>query len=78
MMDVVLKTTGNYPYAEVLFSGKTGSRHIPLINSIPYVKDWLDHGHPHTSNPAIPYLCGQFDNQKNYTLIVMGFYENSK
>ena len=46
-MDVVLKTTGNYPYAEVLFSGKTGSRHIPLINSIPYVKDWLDHGHPH-------------------------------
>ena len=41
--DVVFKTTaeGNRQYAEVLVNGKTGSRHIPLINSIPYVKDWL-------------------------------------
>jgi integrase len=34
--DIVFKTTaaGNYQYAEVLVNGKTGSRHIPLINSI--------------------------------------------
>jgi hypothetical protein len=31
--DVFFKTTGNYQYAEVLVNGKTGSRHIPLINS---------------------------------------------
>jgi integrase len=30
--DVVFKTSGNNQYAEVLVNGKTGSRHIPLIN----------------------------------------------
>jgi integrase len=41
--DVVFKTAGeNYQYAEVLVNGKTGSRNVPLFNSIPYVKDWLD------------------------------------
>jgi hypothetical protein len=37
-------------YAEVLINGKTGSRHIPLINSIPYLKDYLD-DHPSKGNP---------------------------
>jgi hypothetical protein len=37
--DVVFKTAGNKQYAEVLVNGKTGSRHIPLIQSIPYIKD---------------------------------------
>jgi hypothetical protein len=37
---------------------KTGSRHLPLINSIPYVKDWLDHEHPQPSNPNCIFLCG--------------------
>src|SRR5205823_3386943 len=57
--DVVFKTTteGNRQYAEVLVNGKTGSRHIPLINSIPYVKDWLDH-HPQQGNPNAPLICG--------------------
>jgi integrase len=41
--DVVFKTAGgNFQYAEVLVNGKTGSRSVPLFNSIPYVKDWLD------------------------------------
>jgi integrase/recombinase XerD len=44
-------------YAEVLVNGKTGSRHIPLINSIPYVKDWLDQ-HPQQGNPNAPLICG--------------------
>jgi hypothetical protein len=34
----------------VLVNGKTGSRHIPLIDSIPYVKDYLDHEHPQPGN----------------------------
>ena len=59
--DVVFKTTtadeGNRQYAEVLVNGNTGSRHIPLINSIPYVKDWLDQ-HPQQGNPNAPLICG--------------------
>ena len=39
---------GNKQYAEVLVNGKTGSRHIPLINSLPYLKDYLN---DHVSDP---------------------------
>jgi integrase len=39
--DILFKTAGNKQYAEVLVNGKTGSRPIPLIQSIPYVKEWL-------------------------------------
>ena len=50
--DIVFKTAaGNCQYAEVLVNGKTGGRYIPLINSIPYVKDYLDHEHPMSANP---------------------------
>lgn len=39
-------------YAEVeIKGGKTGSRIIPLIDSITYVKDWIEHGHPTRTNP---------------------------
>jgi len=44
--DIVFKTSGNSQYAEVLVNGKTGSRQIPLINSIPHIKDYLDNEHP--------------------------------
>jgi integrase/recombinase XerD len=43
-------TDDNKQYAEVLVNGKTGSRHIPLIDSIPYIKDWID-DHPQPGNP---------------------------
>ena len=56
--DIVFKTTGNYQYAEVLVNGKTGSRPIPLIDSIPYLKDYLDHEHPQPSNPNSPLISG--------------------
>jgi integrase len=49
LKDVVFKSTVDArQYAEVLVNGKTGSRHIPLINSIPYIKDWLE-AHPQRS-----------------------------
>jgi integrase len=57
LRDIVFKTNGNYQYAEILLSGKTGSRNIPLINSIPYLKDWIDQ-HPQRSNPNSPLICG--------------------
>jgi integrase/recombinase XerD len=48
---VHFKLTGdNKQYAEVLVNGKTGSRHIPLIDSIPYLKDWIN-SHPQPGNP---------------------------
>ena len=57
--DVVFKSaSGNRQYAEVLVNGKTGSRHIPLIDSLPYIKDYIDQEHPHPSNPNAILLCG--------------------
>jgi integrase/recombinase XerD len=52
--DIIFKTVDNgRQYAEVLVNGKTGSRHIPLIQSIPYIKDWLSN-HPSRNNPKSP------------------------
>src|SRR5690349_15523545 len=56
--DIVFKTASNHQYAEVLVNGKTGTRHIPLINSIPYLKDYLDHEHPQSGNPNSTLICG--------------------
>jgi hypothetical protein len=39
-----------YQYAELLVNGKTGSRPLVLIDSIPYLKDYLDHEHPQPGN----------------------------
>ena len=55
--DIVFKNSGNHQYAEVSVNGKTGSRSISLINSIPYVKDWLDN-HPQQGNANAPLICG--------------------
>src|SRR6266487_3870452 len=57
--DIVFKfTPDKKQYAEILLNGKTGSRHIPLFNSIPYIKDYLDHEHPQSGNPNAPLICG--------------------
>ncbi|HZD33680.1 MAG TPA: hypothetical protein VE130_00630 [Nitrososphaeraceae archaeon] len=58
--DIDFKNTpdGNRQYAEVLVNGKTVSRHIPLIDSLPYIKDYMDHEHPHPSNRNGIFLCG--------------------
>jgi integrase/recombinase XerD len=56
--DVSFKTYGNKQYAEVFVNGKTGTRHIPLIDSIPYLKDYLNNEHPQPGNPNTILLCG--------------------
>lgn len=56
--EIFFKTADDRQYAEVLVNGKTGSRHIPLINSIPFVKDYLDHEHPQPRNRNAPFICG--------------------
>jgi integrase/recombinase XerD len=71
--DVVFKTAGNKQYAEVLVNGKTGSRHIPLIQSIPYVKDWLS-THPSRNNSNSPLFVGLARNSMGTQLNVSGLY----
>jgi integrase/recombinase XerD len=56
--DAVFKLEGNYQYAEVTVNGKTGTRPIPLISSIPYLKDYLSNEHPQPGNPNAPLICG--------------------
>jgi integrase/recombinase XerD len=56
--DVVFKKIGTSQYAEAVVNGKTGTRSIPLINSIPYLKDYLDHEHPQDKNRNAPLICG--------------------
>lgn len=56
--DIVFKTVGSNQYTEALVNFKTGSRPIPLIDSIPYLKDYLNHEHPQPSNPNSPLICG--------------------
>ncbi|HEY9385849.1 MAG TPA: site-specific integrase [Nitrososphaeraceae archaeon] len=56
--DVQFKTAGNHQYAEVQVNGKTGSRPLLLIHSIPYVKDYLDHEHPQPGNPNAILIAG--------------------
>jgi integrase/recombinase XerD len=56
--DVIFKLTPDKKqYAEILVNGKTGTRHIPLIDSIPYIKDWINQ-HPQYGNSNSILLCG--------------------
>jgi integrase/recombinase XerD len=55
--DIVFKNVDRYQYAEVVVNGKTGNRPIPLIQSLPYIKDWLAN-HPSRNNPNSPVFVG--------------------
>jgi integrase len=56
--DIMFKTANGHVYVECVVNGKTGTRPLVLINSIPYLKDYLDHEHPMSSNPNAPLICG--------------------
>jgi integrase len=56
--DIAFKVIGTYQYVDVVVNGKTGTRPIPLIDSIPYLKDYLDHEHPQPRNLNAPLICG--------------------
>jgi integrase/recombinase XerD len=71
--DVVFKTAGNKQYAEVLVNGKTGSRHIPLIQSIPYIKEWLSN-HPSRNNANSPLFIGLARNSMGKQLTINGLH----
>ncbi len=71
--DVIFKASGNRQYAEVLVNGKTGSRHIPLIQSIPYIKEWLSN-HPSRNNPNSPLFIGMSRHSMGKELTTSGIY----
>src|SRR5919197_4787866 len=73
--DVVFKLTpdNKRQYAEMLLNGKTGTRPIPLIDSIPYIKDWISKHHPQAGNPNSILLCG-FGKSLNRAISVIGIY----
>jgi integrase/recombinase XerD len=80
--DVVFKLTpdSKKQYAEILVNGKTGTRHIPLIDSIPYIKDWITNHHPQAGNPNSILLCG-FGKSLNRAIGVIslhGIYQDYK
>ena len=57
LKDIHFKNSSDCQYAEVLLNGKTGNRNIPLISSLPYLKDWIDQ-HPQSGNPNGQLICG--------------------
>jgi integrase/recombinase XerD len=78
--DIVFKIAGNKQYAEVLVNGKTGIRPIPLIQSIPYVKEWLSN-HPNRNNSNSPLFIGLAKNSMGKQLTVHsihGIYKDYK
>jgi integrase len=72
--DIVFKTAdGGKQYAIVVVNGKTGSRCLPLFQSIPYVKEWLSN-HPSRNNPNSPIFVGLSKNSMGKQLTVNGLY----
>lgn len=51
--DIIFRVTEDgKQYAEIeIKGGKTGSRNLPIIDSLPYLKDWIQSGHPQGQNP---------------------------
>jgi integrase len=73
--DIAFKNIGDgKQYAEVLVNGKTGTRHIPLIQSIPYIKDWLSN-HPSRNNPNSPLFIGLSKNSMGRRLNTKSLYQ---
>lgn len=55
----------NQGYASVILKGKTGSRRVPIVASLPYLQYWIEH-HPFKSNLNAP-LWPKFSNGKPMT-----------
>jgi integrase len=58
LKDIVFKSEGDRQYAEVVVNGKTGTRPLPLIDSLPYLKAYLLNEHPLQGNPNAALIAG--------------------
>jgi integrase/recombinase XerD len=56
-----LRTVDGKQYAQITVNGKTGTRNIPLFSSVPFIKDWLNNGHPTRGNNPNAYLIPSMD-----------------
>jgi hypothetical protein len=56
--DITWKRIGDKQYAEAVVNGKTGTRSLLVIDSIPYLKEYLNSEHPQPTNPNAPLICG--------------------
>lgn len=74
LKDLAFKNVNGYQYADILVNGKTGTRPIPLIQSIPYVKDWIAN-HPCRNNQNSSIFVGQGRRSMGRTLTVSGLYQ---
>jgi integrase len=56
----MIENSSNRQYALISVNGKTGTRTLPLIHSLPYVKVWLA-THPEAGNPKAPLFVSESD-----------------
>lgn len=63
--DVIFKTMNGKTFATVQVNGKTGSRELPLVNSIPYIKECMDRSPSKNPNS---YLIYSEDNKITHPL----------
>ena len=78
--DISFKSVGGRQYAEITVNGKTGTRSLPLIDSIPYLKEYLNHDHPQPGNPNAIFICGEgksLGRSISQTIFIM-FISNTK
>ncbi|HEU4824449.1 MAG TPA: site-specific integrase, partial [Nitrososphaeraceae archaeon] len=81
--DVKFKEIGTSQYAEVTLKGrkgKEGQRTVPLIDSLPYLKDYLLNEHPMPSNPDAPLISstGKSLGRHLRTKRIWDIYDNHK
>lgn len=70
--DIIFKISDSgVQYAEIQVSGKTRPRTLPLINSIPYIKDWLRE-HPTSDNQDSWLFVGGSHNNYTYRILEDG------
>lgn len=73
-INVRIEPTSGRQYAEILVSGKTKARTIPLIDSLPYLKEWLEI-HPHSANPDAPLFISLSDRNQGNQLSTLALRE---
>ncbi len=79
--EIHFKLTGDEKqYAEIHINGKTGTRSIPLFDSLPYLKDWIN-SHPQPGNPGallIPSLGNRSFGRKLTVSVIGNIYMRYK
>jgi integrase len=76
--NIQYKSRGHYQYAEVVVNGKTGSRSLGFINSIAYVKDYLDHSHPCPNDQSAAFIAHKTNGKHILRSTLANLYQDLK